>query len=49
MIFFSEIVDVENIALPGYAFTWITGTEYFKEKSYLSLNKILEYKLYAII
>ena len=25
MIFFSEIVDVENIALPGYALTGITG------------------------
>ena len=27
MTFFSEIVDVENIALPGYALTRITGTE----------------------
>lgn len=31
-VLFSEIVDVENIALLGHALTWITGTELNKSK-----------------
>ena len=44
MKFFSEIVDVENTALPGYALTGITGKELDNQKSALILNKILNYR-----
>ena len=38
MTFFSEIVDVENIALPGYALTRITGTELANQKDLSDLE-----------